>query len=202
MSSYCPFDIPWKADFCLAFYFKWKYFVLVDHILIEAICFLCFCVLFSNIYTKIKVMAKSWSDLCNFYSKVIFRNFCLRKHFLLFLAKFELVMFYNNIVKISKKLNKWNMLKIWLKLPTLQIYASFGFIFTMGKSENIWFFKNQWLELNFLYVGSYDKWFCIKSWQKFANLLLLCKVSSKKRLSERCRKHCSFYYYYALKEFK
>ena len=50
-------------------------------------------------------MAKS-SDLCNFYSKVIFWNFCLRKHFLLFFAEFELVMFYNNIVKISEKLNK------------------------------------------------------------------------------------------------
>ena len=31
----------------------------------------------------------------------------------------------------------------------------------------------------------------VKLWQKFANLLLLCKVPSKKRLSERCRKHSS-----------
>ena len=42
--------------------------------------------------------------------------------------------------------------------------------------------------IKILYIGSYDKWFCIKSWQKFTNLLLLCKVSSKKWLSERCRK--------------
>ena len=35
---------------------------------------------------------------------------------------------------------------------------------------------------------SYDKWFCIKSWQKFANLFLLCKAPSKKQFSERCRK--------------
>ena len=42
-----------------------------------------------------------------------------------------------------KKSNKWNLLKIWLQVPTLQISARFGFIFTMGKSENIWFFKNQ-----------------------------------------------------------
>ena len=81
---------------------------MVDHILTETICLLCFCVLFLNIYTKIKVMAKSWSDLCNFYGKVIFWNFCLRKYFLLFFAELELVMFYNNIVKISEKLNKWN----------------------------------------------------------------------------------------------
>ena len=59
-------------------------------------------------------MAKSWSDLSNFYNKVIFLIFCLRKYFLLFFADFELVMFYNNIVKISEKLNKRNMLKIWL----------------------------------------------------------------------------------------
>ena len=31
-------------------------------------------------------------------------------------------------------------------LPTLHISACFGFIFIMGKSINIWFFKNQYLE--------------------------------------------------------
>ena len=56
------------------------------------------------------------------------------------------------------------------------------------------FFKtNQWLELNVLYIDSDDKWFYIKSWQKFANLPLLCKTPSKKRLSERCRKHSKYY---------
>ena len=113
---YCPFDISWKDVFCLAFYFKGKYFVLIDHILSETICLLGFCVLFSNIYTKIKVTAKNWSDLCNFYSKVIFWDFCQRKYFLLFFAEFELLMFYNNIVKISKKLNACNLLKIWLQV--------------------------------------------------------------------------------------
>ena len=141
--NYRPFDISWKDVFCLAFYFKWKYFVLVDHILSETICLVCFCALFSNIYTKIKVTAKSWSDLCYFYNKVIFWNFCLRKYFLLFFAEFELLTFDNNIVKSSEKLNKWNLLKIWLQVTTLQISAWFGFIFTMGKSENTWFFKNQ-----------------------------------------------------------
>ena len=58
-------------------------------------------------------MAKSWSDLSNFYSKVIF-SFFLSKTLLFFFADFELVMYYNNTVKISEKLNKWNMLKIWL----------------------------------------------------------------------------------------
>ena len=108
MQTYCPFDISWKDVFCLAFYFKWKYFVLTDHILSETICLSYFCVLFSNIYTEIKFTAKSWSDLCNFYSKVIFWNFCLRKYFLLSFDEFELLTFHNNIVKISEKLNNWN----------------------------------------------------------------------------------------------
>ena len=107
-NSYCPFDISWKDVFCLAFYFKWKLFVLTDHILSETICLSYFSILFSNIYTKSKFTAKCWSDLCNFYSKVIFWNFCLRKYFLLSFAEFKLLMFHNNIVKISEKLNKWN----------------------------------------------------------------------------------------------
>ena len=78
---YCPFDISWKDVFFLAFYFKWKYFVLIHRILSETICLLCFCDLFSNIYTKIKVTAKSWSDLCGFYSKVIFFEFLSKKIF-------------------------------------------------------------------------------------------------------------------------
>ena len=52
----------------------------------KAFVFSVFCVLFSNIYTKIKFTAKSSSDLCNFYSKVIFFNFCLRQYFFTFLC--------------------------------------------------------------------------------------------------------------------
>ena len=44
-----------RRFFCLVFYFKGKYFVLIDHIWSETKCFLCFCVLSSNIYTKIKL---------------------------------------------------------------------------------------------------------------------------------------------------
>ena len=142
-STYCPFDISQKDVFCLAFYLKWKYFVLIDYILSETTCLFCFCVLFSNMYPKIKFIAKNWSDLCNFYGKVIFLNFCISKYFLLFFAEFKLLMFHNNIVKISEILNKQNLLKICLPTLqiTLQISAYFSFIFTMGKSENIGFFK-------------------------------------------------------------
>ena len=82
--GYCPFDISRKDVFCLAFYFEWKYFVLIVHILSETICLFYFCVLFSNIYSKIKFTARSWSDLCNFYSKVIFGIFYLWKYFFFF----------------------------------------------------------------------------------------------------------------------
>ena len=63
-----------------------------------------------------------------------------------------------------------------------------------------------------LCIVSYDKWFGMKSWQKFANLLLLCKApiiiikkkkkkkktttkkqkkqqQQQKKRSDRCRKH-------------
>ena len=68
-------------------------------------------------------MAKNWSDLCIFYNKAIFWNFFLRKYFLLFFAEFELLMFHNNTVKISEKMNKLSLFKICLKVHTLQISA-------------------------------------------------------------------------------
>ena len=68
-------------------------------------------------------MAKNWPGLCNFYSKVIFfffffffLIFCLRKYFALFIVEFKLLMFHNNTVKISEKLNKQNLLKIYLQV--------------------------------------------------------------------------------------
>ena len=60
-------------------------------------------------YPKIKLTAKSLPDLCNFYSKVIFLEFLSEKIVLLFFAEFELLIFHNNIVKISEKLNKRNL---------------------------------------------------------------------------------------------
>ena len=85
------------------------HFVLTDHILTGTICLFCFCVLFSNVYPKIRFTAKNVSDLCNFYTLCSKENFwgeCLSKKiffFLHFFAQFELLMFHNNIVKISEK---------------------------------------------------------------------------------------------------
>ena len=115
--DYYPFDMIRKDFFCLAFYFKWKYFVLIHHILSETICLFCFCALFSNICLKIKFTAPNWSDLCNFWYDVFFLFFfCLWKYILFFFTEFELLIFQNNIVKISEKLNQPNLLKICLQV--------------------------------------------------------------------------------------
>ena len=48
-------------------------------------------------------------------------------------------MFHNNIAKISEKLNKGNLLKICLQvIPTVLCEI-------LGKNENIWCFKNQFV---------------------------------------------------------
>ena len=52
--------------------------------------------------------------------------------FLFFFAEFELLIFHNNIVKLSAE--KLNLLKICLQV-TYPISALFAFIFTIGKSE-------------------------------------------------------------------
>ena len=92
-------------------------------------------------YPKIKFIAKNWSDLCNFYSKVIFWNLCVSKYVLPFFAEFELLMFHNNIVKISEKLNKQNWLKICLQVTFPTNFCIIFIHFYYGKSENIGFFK-------------------------------------------------------------
>ena len=56
-----------RTFFAWCFISNKKYFVLVD-----ISCQKPFVVYVSVFCTKIKVTAKSWSDLCNFYSKVIF----------------------------------------------------------------------------------------------------------------------------------
>ena len=126
--------------FCLAFYLKWKCFVLIDYILSETICLFCFCVLFSNMYPKIKFIARNCSDLCNFYSKVFFLNFCLSKYLLLFFAEFELLMFHNTIVKILEKLNKWNLLKNCLQVTYPTNFCIIFIHFYYGKKWSYWIF--------------------------------------------------------------
>ena len=57
-------------------------------------------------------------------------------------------MFHNNIVKISEKIElaelDENLPPSYLPYRFLHNFHSD--IFTLGKSENIWFFKKQWLK--------------------------------------------------------
>ena len=139
--TYCPFDITRKDVFLLGILFKMKIFCS------ETICLFCFCVLFSNIYPKIKFMSKNWSDLCNFYSKVIFWNFCLRKYFFTFLCWIWIIDASQQYCENFKKIEQAELIENLPPsyLPNRFLHNWHQFI-TMGKSENIWFFKNQWLE--------------------------------------------------------
>ena len=62
ITDYFAFDITWKDVFCLACLSKCENLFRIDNIL-ETICVFCFCALFSNIFPKIKFVAKYWSDL-------------------------------------------------------------------------------------------------------------------------------------------
>ena len=64
---------------------------------------------------------------------------------LLFFSQFKLLKFHNNIVKISEKLNKWNMLKICLQVTYPTDFCIICMHFYYGKKWN-WVFKNQRLE--------------------------------------------------------
>ena len=75
-----------KTSFCLAFYFKSKYYVLIDHILSETICLFCFCVC-SQIFTlKLNLRPKicltyaisivKWFFLEFLFKKIVFTFLC------------------------------------------------------------------------------------------------------------------------------
>ena len=65
--------------------------------------------------------------------KWFFGIFVLEKYFLLFFAEFELQTFYNNIVKNSEKLNKWNLLKIRLQVTYPTDFCMIWLHFYYGK---------------------------------------------------------------------
>ena len=80
---------------------------MIGNILSRTLCLLCSCALFLNIYHKINFMVKIMGltyaiSIVNW----IFGNFLLKNIFLLFFTDFKLLMFHNNIVKISEILNK------------------------------------------------------------------------------------------------
>ena len=79
-------------------------------------------------------MAKNGSDICNFCSKLDFGK-SGRKHFLLFFMDFKLLMFHNNIVKVSEILNKENLLKTCLKFTYPIDFCIFCSHFYKGKKR-------------------------------------------------------------------
>ena len=78
-----------RCLFCLAFYCKWKYFVLTDHFVSGTVCLFCSCTLFSNIYYKISFTAKNWSDLAiSIVNWIFFLFFFYHKVYFAFLHSF------------------------------------------------------------------------------------------------------------------
>ena len=140
-------------------------------------------------------MAKNWSDLCNYYRKVIFFffffffEFLSKNIFLFFFAEFELLMFHNNIVKILEKLNIRNSFRICLQVTHPTDFCIICILFYYGKTWKYLIFLKPMTRIKLFVHRLLQQWICIKTWQKFTNVLLLCEAPSKKRLSERCRKH-------------
>ena len=136
---YCPFDISWKDLFCLAFYFKWKslFWQTISYQKPFVFSVSVFC---SQIFTlNLNVQPKVGLTYA-LYSKVIFSNFFLRKYFYFSLLNLNYWCFTTILWKFQKNWTSGTCWKSGSKLPTLQISAWFGFIFTMEKSDNICFF--------------------------------------------------------------
>ena len=124
------------------FCFDWPF-------LIRNIFLFCFCVLFSYIYPKIKFTVKNWSDLCNFCSKVIFWNFCLRKYFSFSLLNLNYWCFTKILWKFQKK---WSSGTCCNSASQVTYPADFCLIsihyYCGKKSENIWYLKKTMTRLN------------------------------------------------------
>ena len=78
---------------------------------------------------KIKVTAKSWSDLCNFYIKVIVLEFLSKKIFFTFLCWIWIIGVLQQYCKISEKIEHGelveNLALIYLPYRFLHDLASF-----------------------------------------------------------------------------
>ena len=91
---------------------------------------------------KLIFMAKSGSDLWNFYNKLEFwiYYFFYLNYFLLFFTNFKWLMFHNNTVQLSEILNKWNLLKTCIKTTHQIEFCIFCSRFCYEKNANRWMF--------------------------------------------------------------
>ena len=92
--------------FCLASYVKWKYVILIGHIISDTICIFCFCVLFSNIYPKIKFRPKIGLTNTNSMVKWFLEVLSKKIFFTFFLLNFEYWCFRTTLWKFQKKKNE------------------------------------------------------------------------------------------------
>ena len=144
-----PFDISRKDSFCLAFYFKWKHFVLIDHISSEIIC------LFVSVFC---------SQICtlkiNLRPKIgLTYAICLVKW--LFGILVEENLFYFSVLNLKNwcfttilwKIQKIEQAELVENLPPS--YLPYRFLPNLhsfllwSKSENIWFIKTNGLNITF-----------------------------------------------------
>ena len=138
----CAFEIPWKDVFQFAFFF-WKktlisnWFCLTkNHLIVFSVSLLCFQIFAINL----TLWPNNTYDLCNCCRKLDFLGHFYQKICLLFFLGFYLVMFHNNIVKISKVVNKGNLLKTCFKFTYPTNFCIFCSPFYYGENKSTEFF--------------------------------------------------------------
>ena len=121
--AYCPFDISRKDVFCLAFYLKWKYFVLIDYILWETIWLFSFCVCSQMCTLKLNLLPKVGMTYAISIVKWFFEIFVLVNIFYFPLLNLNYWCFKTILWKFQKNWTSKTCWKSASKLPTLQISA-------------------------------------------------------------------------------
>ena len=135
---YYPFNINWKNIFCFAFYFKWKYFVLTTSYqkpFVFSVSVFC-----SQNLPKSNLRPNIGLTYAISIVKWFFKIFCLKKYFLLFFVVFEVLMFHNNTVKFSEKMNYCNLLKFCFQVTYPTDFCIIYIIFYYGKKWKYLFF--------------------------------------------------------------
>ena len=114
INSYCPFDISRKDVFCLAFCFKRRHFVLIDHILSETFTDSVFS---SRIFTvKLDLRPKNGLTYANSIINWFFEIFVCGNTFYFSLLTLNYWCATTILWKFQKKINKRNLLKICLQV--------------------------------------------------------------------------------------
>ena len=144
--TYCPFDISRKDVFCLAFILNENilFWLTISNQKPFVFSVSVFC---SQIFTvKLNLRPKIGLTYAISIVKWFFGVFVYENIFYFSLLNLNYWCFTTILWKFQKNWTSGTCWKSASKLPTLQISAKFAFIFSIGKCENIWFFKIQWIE--------------------------------------------------------